>query len=692
MDDSNEQLATSVSELALSDLDTNTQLSSGQIPGLSFGLSLTDSTTINNNGTHTTLSHTLTQRSVKTHLPLLNLVSFPVPHGNEAIVHLPCDNGRSLKLSDAFPGVNAVLNKMVEISTQDTITTHKTDSNNKKMDHTKRTKAPPLLMITNENENETIPHQSIFFAPPPIPLPVTSLIGPSLSLIAPSLTSHTQHQYEFTLPNIPLKPFVPKLIPPSMLSDCSSWAVPVPAPPLFVINDPVSRMRRDGFQLLKLPNQREKRLTQQSLNVEQGEDTSKQNNGDKEIELIQDTDVKYNESPSIKPVGGTNIKCNESPSIEPVRKTNIKCNESPFIEPVGGTNIKCNESPTIKPVGGTNVKCNASPSIKPVRGTNITSNESSSESDFSHYKIHLKERNSSNRFPSRRRRHRNNRRMDKTIHSSHDVIDDITDTSYDVIKHTSKRLQRTENENPSSSSSSTTCIFSSNSHHEKEHHFEIQNGMNKEQVTHKQSKEDFSVSPRSNSPNDLQTTASSSNTTSPVVPVKHSIATQVDITTHNLSVESTSLSPRQQRSVESQTEAAHEYLVVADIEDDCSEEEDDEREELVKQKSEGKMEDKMKQDMLYSSCDEEMVHSYTQLDTKWTDLNRGSGNVLKSFDRLEYQLTAIEHSAIGLEEEFISSRKVNLCNHGDNSLYLCNHSDCCALMNSSVFVLVIRYY
>ena len=669
MDDSNEQLATSVSELALSDLDTNTQLSSGQIPGLSFGLSLTDSTTINNNGTHTALSHTLTQRSVKTHLPLLNLVSFPVPHGNEAIVHFPCDNGHSLKLSDAFPGVNTVLNKMVETSTQDTIITHKTDSNNRKMDHTKRTKAPPLLMITNENENENIPHQSIFFAPPPIPHPVTSLIGPSPSLIAPFLKSHTQHQYEFTLPNISLKPFVPKLIPPGMLSDCSSRAVPVPAPTLFVINDPVSRMRRDGFQLLKLPDQREKRLTQQSLNVEQREDTSKQNNGDKEIELIQDTDVKCNESSSIKPVGGTNVKCNESPSI--------------------------------KPVGGTNIKCNESPSIKPVRETNITSNDSSSESDFSHYKIHLKERNSSNRFPSRRRRHRNNRRMDKTIHSSHDVNDVIiTDTSYDVITRTSKQCNRRENENSSLSSSSTTYIFSSNSHHEKEHHFEIQNGMNKEQVTHKQSKEDFSVSPRSNSPNDLQTTASSSNTTSPVVPVKHSIATQVDITTHNLSVESTSLSvvlPRQQRSVESQTEAAHEYLVVADIEDDYSEEEDDfsdskEREEPVKQKSESKMEDKMKED---TSCDEEMVHSYTQLDTKWTDLNRGSGNVLKSFDQLEYQLTAIEHSAIGLEEEFISSRKVNswyLCNHGDNSLYLCNHSDCCALMNPFVFVLVIRYY
>ena len=594
MSNSNEQLATSVSELALSDLDTNTQLSSGQIPDLSFGLSLTDSTTINNNGTHTALSHTLTQRSVKTHLPLLNLVSFPVPHGNEAIVHLPCDNGRSLKLSDAFPGVNAVLNKMVETSTQDTIISHDTDSNNRRMDHTKQAKAPPLLMITNnvfENQNENIPHQPIFFAPPPIPhCPMTSLIGHSPSLNTPSLTSHTQHQYEFILPNIPLKPFVPKLIPPSMLSDCLSRAVPVPAPPLFVINDPVSRMRRDGFQLLKLHDQQEKRLIQQPLNVEQGEDTSKQNNGDKEIELIQET----------------NVKCSESSSIGPVREINVKCNES------------------------------------------------SSESDFSHYKIHFKERNSSNRFPSRRRRQRKNRRMDKTIRSSHDVIDDITDTSYDVIT----RCQREENENPSSSSSSTTCIFSSNSHHEKEDHFEIQNGMNEEQVTHKQSKEDFSVSPQSNSPNDLQTTASSSNITSPV---KHSIATQVDITTHTLAVESTSLSvvlPRQQRSVESQTEVGHEYLVVADIEDDYSEEEDDfgdskEREELVKQKSESKMEDKMKEDVLYSSCDEEMVHSYTQPDT------RGSGNVLKSFDQLEYQLTAIEHSAIGLEEEFISSRKVN---------------------------------
>ena len=646
MDDSNEQLATSVSELALSDLDTNTQLSSGQIPDLSFGLSLTDSTTINNN---TALSHTLTQRSVKTHLPLLNLVSFPVPHGNEAIVHLPCDNGHSLKLSDAFPGVNAVLNKMVETSTQDTIISHDTDSNNRRMDHTKQAKAPPLLMITNnifENQNENIPHQPIFFAPPPIPhCPMTSLIGHSPSLNTPSLTSHTQHQYEFILPNIPLKPFVPKLIPPSMLSDCLSRTAPVPAPPLFVINDPVSRMRRDGFQLLKLPDQQEKRLIQQPLNVEQGEDTSKQNNGDKEIE----------------PVRETNGKCNESSSIKPVRGTNVKCNESLSIEPVRGTNVKCNESPSIKPVRGTNVKCNESSSIEPVRGTNVKCNELSSESDFSHYKIHLKERNSSNRFPSQRRRHRKNRRMDKTIHSSHDVIDDITDTSYDVITRTSKRCQRKENENPSSSSSSTTCIFSSNSHHEKEDHFEIQNGMNEEQVTHKQSKEDFSVSPQSSSPNDLQTTASSSNITSPVVPVKHSIATQVDITTHKLSVESTSLSvvlPQQQRSVESQTEAGHEYLVVADIEDDYSEEEDDfsdskEREELVKQKSESKMEDKMKKDMLYSSCDEEMVHSYTQPDT------RGSGNVLKSFDQLEYQLTAIEHSAIGLEEEFISSRKVN---------------------------------
>ena len=56
---------------------------------------------------------------------------------------------------------------------------------------------------------------------------------------------------EFTLPNVPIQPFVPQLVPPTIVQPHPSTKSS--HPPLLSLTGPLTKMRREGYQLLQLP-------------------------------------------------------------------------------------------------------------------------------------------------------------------------------------------------------------------------------------------------------------------------------------------------------------------------------------------------------------------------------------------------------------------------------------------------------
>ena len=242
------------SELVLSDLAVSSSsatpishrtTSPGLLLSLSSGLSQTDQTTpISIQG----LSQKEPANKDDTHLihPLLYLPEIP-PHQTR-------DNSLTVQsipktLSVAYPGVDTFLRNFP---------CHKTFN-------TGEVKAPPFLTLDStidKQDNKTLnPHHSIFILPPnPSPqMPYLHIPPPqprSQGSIPTPSTSHVNHTHkfvshppqindweEFTLPNVPIKPFVPQLVPPPLFKSL----------PLLTLNDPLSHMRREGFQLLHLP-------------------------------------------------------------------------------------------------------------------------------------------------------------------------------------------------------------------------------------------------------------------------------------------------------------------------------------------------------------------------------------------------------------------------------------------------------
>lgn len=168
----------------------------------------------------------------------------------------------------------------------------------------------PLLIIPNQPQTLSIPHPvsagggSNHNIPPPpadsanlptavshlttsqasyltyVPGPMRSSVGPHTTAVKPSLL-HNPHTFssphpapsgaqhssiDFKLPQVPVRPFVPILLPPpppppsqilnhgrqaDTSCDPTSASVRPMGPQLLQLNDPLSRMKREGFKLLK---------------------------------------------------------------------------------------------------------------------------------------------------------------------------------------------------------------------------------------------------------------------------------------------------------------------------------------------------------------------------------------------------------------------------------------------------------
>lgn len=199
------------SELVLSDLATSHgQFSPGLIPGdMGTSLSISDS------------------------LPPSRLVTGGKPRPQDVpLLCLPPEEssrGEATEavrvLSDLYPGVDNFLCDFPSIFGQS---------------KTRSRRAPPLLKVTDPS----VMGPSI--APPIFQVP--KFYAHSKPRGVPQLRPQmTNERAEFVLPNIPVKPFIPLLIPP----DCV--APPTYPLPLLRLDDPLSRMKREGFRLLHMP-------------------------------------------------------------------------------------------------------------------------------------------------------------------------------------------------------------------------------------------------------------------------------------------------------------------------------------------------------------------------------------------------------------------------------------------------------
>ena len=241
------------SELVLSDLAVSSSsptpishrsTSPGLLLSLSLGLSQTDQTTsISIQG----LSQEEPVNKDETHLihPLLYLPEIPTHQmRNNPLTVQSIPN----TLSVTYPGVDTFLRNFPD---------HKTSN-------TGEVKAPPLLTLDstiNKQDNKTLNSYHSIFIPPPNPSPQMpflyipppqphshgSIPIPSYVNDTHKLVSHPPQindWEEFTLPNVPIKPFVPQLVRPP----------PFKSLPLLTLNDPLSHMKREGFHLLHLPH------------------------------------------------------------------------------------------------------------------------------------------------------------------------------------------------------------------------------------------------------------------------------------------------------------------------------------------------------------------------------------------------------------------------------------------------------
>lgn len=181
-----------------------------------------------------------------------------LPHNNQTQQHqllsLPPNNindsspGVPRQLSDMYPGVDALFRKI----------SHERINNNNNFKNTLISgevpktdeRPPPLLKLANDKDT---PQYQPFLAPPVIksviapPTFLTTCLSSSKPPNNPKVPRPINYKewVELVLPNIPTRPFVPKLLPP-----------PSVAPPLLKLDDPLSKMRANGFKLLTLPSDR----------------------------------------------------------------------------------------------------------------------------------------------------------------------------------------------------------------------------------------------------------------------------------------------------------------------------------------------------------------------------------------------------------------------------------------------------
>ena len=113
---------------------------------------------------------------------------------------------------------------------------------------------PPLVLRRETSQPATAQHQP---STGPQPFPLLSL--PPTTFLRP-----TSHPPDYSLPQVPIKPFTPKLIPPELLQQQHATG----DLPLLKLEDPLSRMKQDGFKLLQFPPQVKTNAPQGLLRIE----------------------------------------------------------------------------------------------------------------------------------------------------------------------------------------------------------------------------------------------------------------------------------------------------------------------------------------------------------------------------------------------------------------------------------------
>ena len=240
------------SELALSDLlSSSISLQTGEIPLLKEGgegMSTSE-------GDVTITSFPLTPQGIETE-PSRPLLLLPEEGKKDTTTGVP------RQLSDLYLGVDALfqnigegVNNRIGNGKPNERVKNKIVGNRSQKKINDDNNFPPLLKLQNNvDQRNYFPCYRPFLVPPTI----SSMVAPPIFLTArlpspvcplkPTPTSNvprplTRREWvEFVLPSIPTRPFVPKLLPPPLL-----------APPLLRLDDPLSRMRTEGFKLLTLP-------------------------------------------------------------------------------------------------------------------------------------------------------------------------------------------------------------------------------------------------------------------------------------------------------------------------------------------------------------------------------------------------------------------------------------------------------
>lgn len=240
------------SELALSDLlSSSVSLQTGEIPllkGGGEGMSTSE-------GDVTITPFPLTPQGIETE-PSRPLLLLPEEGKKDTIAGVP------RQLSDLYPGVDALfqnvgegVNNRIGNGKPNERVKNKIVSNRLQKKTNGDKNFPPLLKLQNNvDQRNYFPHYQPFLVPPTIsstvapPIFLTARLPSPICPLKPAPTSNvprplTRREWvELVLPSIPTRPFVPKLLSPPLL-----------APPLLRLDDPLSRMRSEGFKLLTLP-------------------------------------------------------------------------------------------------------------------------------------------------------------------------------------------------------------------------------------------------------------------------------------------------------------------------------------------------------------------------------------------------------------------------------------------------------
>ena len=240
------------SELALSDLlSSSVSLQTGEIPllkGGGEGMSTSE-------GDVTITPFPLTPQGIETG-PSRPLLLLPEEGKKDTTEGVP------RQLSDLYPGVDALfqnigegVNNRIGNGKPNERVKNKIVGNRSQKKINGDNNSPPLLKLQNNiDQRNYFPCYRPFLVPPTIsstvapPIFLTARLPSPVCPLKPTPTSNvprplTRKEWvELVLPSIPTRPFVPKLLPPPLL-----------APPLLRLDDPLSRMRTEGFKLLTLP-------------------------------------------------------------------------------------------------------------------------------------------------------------------------------------------------------------------------------------------------------------------------------------------------------------------------------------------------------------------------------------------------------------------------------------------------------